>query len=63
MLARADQVRLALTKEALTELTADELSSVAGGITTILIRTAQDCPGLETVPTLPLLYCTMKGLS
>lgn len=50
-------MKLTLKKEALTELTADELSSVAGGITTVLIKSLQDCPGLETVPTFPVLYC------
>lgn len=52
-------MRLTLKREALTELTADELSSVAGGITTLQWKTLQDCPGLETVPTFPVLYCVL----
>ncbi|HEX8002879.1 MAG TPA: bacteriocin [Mycobacteriales bacterium] len=55
-------MRLILTKDTLTELTADELASVNGGITTILIKTLQDCPELETVPTFPVLYCVTDTL-
>ncbi len=53
-------MRLTLKREVLTELSADELSSVAGGITTILIKTLQHCPGLETVPTFPVLHCALE---
>ena len=55
-------LRLALKKDTLTDLTADELAGVAGGITTILIKTLQHCPGLETVPTFPVLYCATDRL-
>ena len=55
-------MRLALKKDTLTELTADELAGVAGGITTILIKTLQHCPELETVPTFPVLYCVTDNL-
>ena len=50
-------MKLTLKKETLAVLSDDELAGVAGGITTILIKTLQDCPGLETVPTFPLVYC------
>lgn len=63
MLAGVDpmtRARLTLKKETLTDLSADELASVAGGITTILIKSVQDCPDAETVPTLPLLYCAIR---
>jgi hypothetical protein len=56
-------MRLTLRKSTLAELTTDELASVAGGITTILIKTVQDCPGLETVPTFPVLYCATDATS
>lgn len=52
-------MRPVLKKEALTELTPDELADVAGGITTILIKSLQHCPGLETVPTFPVLECAV----
>ena len=50
-------MKLTLKKETLAVLSDDELAGVAGGITTILIKTLQHCPELETVPTFPLLYC------
>lgn len=56
-------MKLSLKKEALTELTADELSGVVGGITTILIKSLQDCPGLEQYPTFPVLYCATDATS
>lgn len=54
-------MRLALKKETLAVLSDDELAGVAGGITTILIKSVQDCPGAETVPTLPVVYCATRA--
>jgi bacteriocin-like protein len=56
-------MKLTLTKQTLTELSTDELATVAGGITTILIKSVQDCPDLETVPTFPVLYCATDASS
>lgn len=50
--------KLTLTKDTLHELSADDLSSVVGGITTILIKSVQDCSG---APTLPVVYCATRA--
>lgn len=55
-------MRLALKKETLAVLTDDELAGVAGGITTLQIKSLQDCPELETVPTFPLIRCVTDRL-
>jgi len=58
-------MRLSLKKQTLHELTTltdGELAGVAGGITTLLIKSVQDCPELETVPTFPLLRCATEHL-
>ena len=55
-------MRLTLTSETLTALTTDELASVVGGITTLQIKSLQDCPGLEDVPTFPVLHCATATL-
>ena len=50
--------RLTLKKDTLSELTSDELSSVVGGITTLLLPSLQACE--IDAPTLPVVYCVTK---
>lgn len=50
-------MRLTLKKQTLTELTNDELATVAGGITTLQLKSLQECSNLETTPTLPVFRC------
>jgi hypothetical protein len=52
--------RLALKKDPLHELTPDELGGVVGGITTLQIKSLQDCSG---APTLPLVKCVTAATS
>ncbi len=51
---------LTLKKDTLHELTSDEMSAVVGGITTLLLKSLQDCPGLEDVATFPVLRCVVS---
>lgn len=56
-------MKLTLKKETLAVLSDDELATVNGGITTILIKSLQDCGALEAYPTFPVLYCATDATS